>query len=318
EISAVNMSLGAWFAGARALVTTSGGGFALMAEGLSLAGAIESPAVIHLAQRPGPATGLPTRTEQGDLLFALFAGHGEFPRILLAPGSLEEAFSLSREAFNLADRFQVPVVVLTDQYLLDSHYDLAPFDLEGFSVEKALVESSPEYRRYAFTDTGISPRGVPGFGDGLVCADSDEHDQSGHITESMVVRTAMVDKRLKKAAAIEKAVPAPEFFGDEDYRLLVLGWGSTREALIESLEGLKGEGVGYLHFSWIHPLWPDLGDWMKRARRTVAVENNATGQFARLIRMTTGQEVAGSVRKYDGLPFSVEELSAAVKRELSR
>ncbi len=318
EISAINMVLGSWYAGGRAMVTTSGGGFALMIEGLSLAGMLETPAVIHIGQRPGPATGLPTRTEQGELLFALFAGHGEFPRIIFAPGTIEEAFRLTRKAFNLAAACQVPVIILSDQYLLDSQYDLPPLDLSGFTVEKRIVKTEKDYRRYALTPDGISPRGIPGYGEGLVAVDSDEHDETGHITEDFAVRTEMVNKRLKKLDLLKKEVEEPEFSGDENYRTLLLGWGSTHYMIRESLEEIGEEGIGYLHFSQVYPIWPKTAEFMAKARRTVVIENNATSQFGRLIRMSTGREPDGKILKYNGMPFSTEELVSAITKEVSR
>jgi len=198
EIAAMNMAIGAWYAGARAMVTTSGGGFALMTEGLSLAGMLESPIVIHLAQRPGPATGLPTRTEQADLELALYAGHGEFSRIILAPGKVEDGFYLTQKAFNLAEKYQVPIFILTDQYFVDSYYNTACLDLSDIDIEKHIVKTDVNYKRYKLTANGISPRGIPGLGQGLVVVDSDEHDETGHITEDLDLRTRMVNKRLGK------------------------------------------------------------------------------------------------------------------------
>ncbi|MDA3810762.1 MAG: 2-oxoacid:acceptor oxidoreductase subunit alpha, partial [Spirochaetaceae bacterium] len=177
EIAAVNMAVAGWYAGARPIVSTSGGGFALMSEGMSLAGMTETPLVIHIAQRPGPATGLPTRTEQGDLNLALHAGHGIFARAIYAPGTTQKAFELAFRAFNHADQYQIPVIILTDQYFVDTYYDTPEFDLEKIKVEKHMVETDDNYRRYKITDSGISPRGIPGFGTGFVCSDSDEHDE---------------------------------------------------------------------------------------------------------------------------------------------
>ncbi|MBN2810025.1 MAG: 2-oxoacid:acceptor oxidoreductase subunit alpha, partial [Deltaproteobacteria bacterium] len=234
ELAAINMALGAWYAGARTLVTTSGGGFALMSEGISLAGMVELPVVIHLAQRPGPATGLPTRTEQGDLELALYAGHGEFPRIILAPESLASAFVLSREAFNLADKFQVPVIILSDQYLVDTYYNTPAFAVAGFKVESQVVETTEAYQRYQLTEDGISPRGLPG-GPGLVCVDSDEHNEAGHITEDLEMRVKMVDKRLKKLDKITDAVVPPTLVGASDYKILLLSWGSTNLIVSEAV-----------------------------------------------------------------------------------
>ncbi len=310
EIAAVNMALGAWYAGGRGLVTTSGGGSALMTEGLSLAGMIESPLVIHLAQHPGPATGLPTRTEQGDLLFALFAGHGEFPRAILTPGTIEECFFLARRAFLLADRFQVPVIVLTDQYLLDSAYNLPVFEIPEEKIENRIIETEEDYRRYAAAEDGISPRGIPGYGRGLVAVDSDEHDERGRITEDFSVRVAMVEKRRGKFSKLEAEALEPEFFGDEDYRTLVVGWGSTRQIIRESLEEHGGKGIGGLHFSQVYPLHPKTAGYLRRAKKVVVIENNASGQFARLLKMTFGASEMAGIRKYNGLPFSREDPAA--------
>lgn len=315
EIAAVNMSLGAWYAGGRGLVTTSGGGFALMAEGISLAGMIESPLVIHLAQRPGPATGLPTRTEQGDLLFALFAGHGEFPRAILTPGTIEECFFLTRRAFLLADRFQVPVIVLTDQYLLDSAYNLPVPEIPEDKIENRIIETEEDYRRYGPGEDGISPRGIPGYGRGLVAVDSDEHSEDGRITEDFSVRVAMVEKRQAKIRKLEEEVLEPEFFGDEDFRTLVVGWGSTRHIIRESLGERKGQGIGGLHFSQVHPLHPKTAGYLRRAKKVLVIENNPSGQFARLLKMTFGTGNLAGIRKYNGLPFSREEISQALDKE---
>ena len=196
EVGVVNMALGAWYAGARALVTTSGGGFALMCEGISLCGMIESPLVLHLAQRPGPATGLPTRTEQGDLNLVLYAGHGDFPRIILAPGTLEDGYMLTKNAFELSDKFQTPVFILTDQFFIDSRNNTPEFTVTESPLNR-FIKTDSNYKRFAFSDSGISPRGIPGYGAGAVCVDSDEHDESGHITEDLDLRIRMVDKRLK-------------------------------------------------------------------------------------------------------------------------
>lgn len=317
EIAAMNMALGAWYAGARGMVTTSGGGFALMVEGLSLSGMLETPVVIMLGQRPGPATGLPTRTEQGDLLFALFAGHGEFPRIIYAPGTIEEAFSLARQAFNAADRHQVPVFILADQYLLDSSYNLPGLDLAGGRIERRVVKTGADYSRYRLTQDGVSPRGVPGHGAGLVVLDSDEHDEDGHITEDLELRTMMVNKRLKKGKRIMEETRMPPLHGDKDFSTLVIGWGSTYHAILESLEEIGTKGVGYLHFCQVYPLPPGLGDFLRKAGKTVVVENNATSQFGRLLRMETGFRIGKSILKYSGLPFSREELTEALQKEVA-
>ncbi len=316
EISAMNMMIGAWYAGARAMTSTSGGGFALMEEGLSLAGMMESPAVIHLGQRPGPATGLPTRTEQGDLLFALYAGHGEFPRIILAPGTMQDAFYLTQKAFNLADKYQVPVIILTDQYLLDSYHNTPLPDLSGIEINKHIVQTDSEYRRYEITEDGISPRGVPGYGDGLVCVDSDEHDESGHITEDFDLRIRMMDKRLKKLDGMREESVPPKFVGPEDYRILVIGWGSTYSMIKEAVANLGRDDVALLHFTQVYPLHPDTASYLEKAEKLVIVENNATSQFGSVIKLHTGVEIDHKILKYNGLPFSVEEVEENLRAML--
>lgn len=308
EIAAMNMTLGAWYAGARALVTTSGGGFALMEEAVGLAGMLESPVVIHLAQRPGPATGLPTRTEQGDLQLALYSGHGEFPRIILTPGSLEDAVYLSHLAFNAADKYQVPAFVLTDQYFMDSYYNLPSVDISNTQAVHYFVETDETYKRYALSEDGISPRGIPGFGTGLVAVDSDEHDEEGHITEDLDLRVAMVNKRLAKMTEMENDAVPPELIGKDDYSMLVVGWGSTYQVIKEALNEMNRDDIAFLHYKQVYPLHPSTMEYLKRARYVVVIEGNATGQFANLIKLRTGYEVHHRILKYNGLQYTVEEV----------
>ncbi|MHA2304929.1 MAG: 2-oxoacid:acceptor oxidoreductase subunit alpha [Candidatus Hodarchaeales archaeon] len=316
ELSVINKSIGAWYAGARALVTTSGGGFALMTEALSLAGITEMPLVIHLGQRPGPATGMPTRTEQGDLELALYGGHGEFPRILLAPGSLEEAFILSQEAFNLADKFQVPIIILTDHYFINSRYNLPSLNHEKLNVEKHIVETTDDYKRYEFTESGISPRGVPGYGKGFVRVDSHTHTPSGYITESEELRTKMVNKRLKKLEMIAQNIIPPTFVGDEEYETLIVAWGSTFLCIEESIRILITEGkkIGLLHFSQVYPIHQMINDYLKKAEKSLIIENNATSHFGKLIKLEIGHEFDEHVLKYSGYPFSVEEITKRLRK----
>ena len=313
EIAAINMAIGAWYAGARAMVTTSGGGFALMTEGLSLAGILESPIVIHLAQRPGPATGLPTRTEQADLELALYAGHGDFPRILLAPGKIQDAFYLTRKAFDLADKYQIPVFILTDQYFVDSYYNTACPDLSDINIEKHIIKTDADYKRYKLTDDGISPRGIPGYGKGLVAVDSDEHDEAGHITEDLGLRVEMVDKRLKKFELLKDETIPPELVGSEDYKNLIVCWGSTYNVVKEAVKNLGRDDTAFLHFKQVYPLPGQTSDYLKKARRIIIVENNAASQFAKLIKLHTGIEINDRILKYDGLSFYVEELTDKLK-----
>ena len=308
EISAINMSLGAWYAGARALVTTSGGGFALMEEGISLAGMIETPVVVHLAQRPGPATGLPTRTEQGDLNLALYAGHGEFPRIILAPGTMHEAFTLTHLAFNMADKFQVPVFILTDQFLMDSSYNLPVPDISILQNNKYIVETDADYKRYKLTKDGLSPRGIPGYGKGTVAVDSDEHTESGYITENLDLRIKMVDKRLKKSKAIQRESIPPVFRGKENYETLIVSWGTTFLPVREALEIIDNPEIAMLHFPQVYPLPPQTKNYLDKASRIIVAEGNATGQFRQLLALYSRAEIHDSILKYNGMPFAVEDI----------
>ncbi len=316
EISAMNMGIGASYVGARSLVTTSGGGFDLMTEGLSLAAIQETPIVIHLAQRPGPATGLPTRTEQADLELALYAGHGEYPRIILAPGTLEQGFYLTQKAFNLADKYQVPVFIITDQFFIDSVYNVVPFDLSQVKIESAIVRTTNGYKRYRLTEDGISPRGIPGFGEGFVNADCHHHDEDGHISENLELRPVMVDKLFKKMKVIKNEVVPPELVGSFDYKTLVICWGSNYNIVKEAIEDMNHSDVAMLHFSQVYPLHPDTEKYLRKAEKIIVVENNAASQFAKLIKLSFGVSAHSSILKYDGLPFSVEGVKSAIERTL--
>ena len=314
EIAAINMAIGSWYAGGRALVSTSGGGFALMEEAVSLAGCIESPLVIHIGQRPGPATGLPTRTEQADLSLALYSGHGEFPRVIFAPATLDDGIQLTCRAFNCADAHQVPVFVLTDQYFLDSSGTVKSIDLALCKEEKYIVETGPGYRRYAMTENGISPRGVPGYGKGIVCADSDEHDVGGYITEDFETRTAMVNKRNGKLEILQQEALPPHFTGPLRYDHILVGWGTTYGALLEALERSGREDVALLHFSQVYPVHSRTAERLAGAKKTrVIVENNSTAQFGALLTRETGITFQKKILKFNGMPFSVEELEHAIR-----
>jgi 2-oxoglutarate ferredoxin oxidoreductase subunit alpha len=319
EIAAINMAIGASFAGAPSMVATSGGGFALMVEGVSLAAMTETPVVVVVAQRPGPATGLPTRTAQADLEFVLHAGHGEFPRAIFSPGTIEQCFHLTRKAFELAERYQGPMFVLTDQFLADSYRAVPPFELKGLiPVMPAQKPAGTEpYLRYAITETGISPRLLPGLSKGLVVADSDEHTEDGHLTEDLHISPLMVEKRLRKGTGLRSEVIAPDFEGEAKPDLLLVSWGSSKGAVTEAASRMKsdGERVATLHFSQVWPIMPEqFIDYLTSAREVVSVEGNALGQLARLIRRETGFGIERKVLRYDGLPLTPE----AILRELGR
>lgn len=317
EIAAVNMLCGAVYAGVPAMTTTSGGGFALMAEGLALAGMMELPIFILVAQRPGPATGMPTRTAQEDLKFAINAGHGEFLRVVYAPGTHQQCYELTRTALVTAHRFQVPALMLTDQYLQDAETNPAKPDDRYRPLDRGLVEGEPgTYARYAETPDGVSPRAIPGHGVAVVC-DSDEHDEAGHLTEDFAARIRQQQKRLRKNAGLLESFIMPEVFGDGDAEVALLCWGSTWGACREYVETMNRDGakkVAMIHFS---QLWPLPGDRLKplleRPRRLIAVEGNATGQLRALLREAgISREIAG-INRYDGLPITAEYLTSEVK-----
>ncbi|MBI5103201.1 MAG: 2-oxoacid:acceptor oxidoreductase subunit alpha [Nitrospirae bacterium] len=329
EISAINMALGASFAGVRAMTGTSGGGFALMVEGLSLSGMTETPVVIALGQRPGPATGLPTRTEQGDLQFALYTAHGEFPRVVFAPGTPKQAFHLTNKAFDLAEKYQIPAIVIFDQYLADSCWTFEGLDLDGliyndYRLRGEALRALNTYKRHEVTDDGISPFGVPGDSRHLVVTDSDEHDEEGHIIEDAATRVLMVEKRFKKKLPLVHAEMAPPMFhGHKDPDIVMAGWGSTYGPIKEAVDALSGEySIGMLHFSEIFPFpSTDRFDYiglLSKAKTTICVENNAQGQFARLMRAETGFSFSGHINRYDGRPFTVESLAGDIRGRVGR
>ncbi len=312
EIAAMNMAVGAAYAGARALVPTSGGGFALMTEAVSLAGVTETPIVCAVAQRPGPATGMATRTEQADLNLVIHAGHGEFPRAVFAPGTVEEFFLLTHRAFDLAERFQSPVFVLSDQYMANSYRSVAPFDPQALPAPAEPLRrwtADEPYARYAVTEDGVSPRLLPGFTDQLVLADSHEHVPSGHMTEDARMRTAMQDKRLRKGQGLLAEAVDPTWDGPPAPELMLVCWGSTRGAALEAARELRARGraVGVLHFTQVWPLRPErfMGRF-EAAGRTVCVEGNSTGQFEALLRQHGCLRLDGHIRKYDGRTFTPE------------
>ena len=310
EIAALNMGLGASYAGAPTLVPTSGGGFALMTEAVSLAGVMEQPVVIVVAQRPGPATGLPTRTEQADLNLVLYAGHGEFPRVIFAPGTIEECFHLTHKAFDVSEKYQSPVFVLTDQELADRYMGVEPFDLGALPPVAGpdLSDTGAEsYKRYTLTKDGISPRRIPGYGKSIVLADCHEHTEDGHITEDINTRIAMNDKRMIKEEGMRTEVVAPKFFGAEKPETLLLCWGSTEGAAREAANMLNGQGrrVGVLSFSQLWPLAPEqFMPLLESVSDVVCVEGNRTAQFARLLRQETGFKPHRTLLRYDGRPFT--------------
>ncbi|WP_338626794.1 2-oxoacid:acceptor oxidoreductase subunit alpha [Clostridium baratii] len=324
EISAINFAIGASYAGARAMTGSSGGGFSLMVESLGFAGIAEIPLVVIDSQRPGPATGLPTRTEQSDLSFILTASHGEFPRIVLCARNAEDAFTQTIKALNLADKYQTVVFLLTDQYTADSNVTIPMYDLNKVKIERHILSEkdivpSEEYKRYKVTESGISERLIPGKSkDQVVIVDSDEHTESGHITEDAEVRNAQMEKRFRKFTSIEADLEEPEYFGDEDIDLLLVGWGSTYGALKDAVKLLNDKGIktGALSFGDIYPLpKKKLIEYKNKAKKIVNVEQNFTGQLGKLITQETGILMDSSILKYDGRQIIGSEISDKFKKE---
>lgn len=304
------------------MTATSGGGFALMVEGLSLAAMTETPIVVVVAQRPAPATGFPTRTAQADLEFVLHAGHGEFARVVYVPGTIEEAFSVTIKAFNIAEKYQVPVFLMTDQHLADSYRDIEAFDLNKVKVQRYIISKEDsknikDYKRYQFTESGISPRAIPSWIEDVIYADSDEHTEEGHITEDADMGRKMVEKRFyKKFSGLLQEVEKPTAYNVVGADIVLLGFGSTYGVMKEVADAIVDKKIGLIHLSqvWPFPASAMIG-LLKDAKKILTVENNAGGQLARLLRRETGLQVSGSVLKYDGRPFHLDYLIDCVKKE---
>jgi len=329
EIAAINMVAGAAFAGVRAMTATSGGGFCLMSEGLGMAGMTETPIVVMVGQRPGPSTGLPTYSAQGDLRFVVHASQGEFPRVVVAPGDVEECFYETMRAFNWAEKYQLPVIILTDKYVLESEVSVEPFDGNRVKVERGSIvseryEGGGEYRRYEVTETGVSPRAVPLTKGAIVHANSDEHTEDGHTSEDPIVTLTMMDKRMRKLDTInkefeERNVETTKFYGSEDAQATVVSWGSTKGPIREAMKLLAAEGtvVNYLQILYLHP-FPKarVEQVLSRAKKTIVVENNKTSQLSGLIRERLLRKVDHKILKYDGRSLNPGDLATRIKEVL--
>jgi 2-oxoglutarate/2-oxoacid ferredoxin oxidoreductase subunit alpha len=335
EIGVVNMAIGAAHAGVRSMCATSGGGFALMSEGLGLSAMMETPVVVIDCQRAGPSTGVPTKTEQGDLWQMLGAAFGDYPRVLAAPLDIEDCFKIIPEIFNIADRFQCPGIVLCDLLLSEGRLSVDPKDLDfvpvidrGELITKA--SSAPGtngdgvYKRYKITESGVSPRAVPGVPGYTHTAASDEHDEDGVLISDEFTnptkRRAMMEKRMRKVGGIEAAVPLPELWGPPDAAVTLIGWGSTKGVIEEACEILREQGIStnQLQIRWLVPLHGEvILNILKGAQHTIIVENNYSGQFARYLRSETSFVPNGHIRKYDGEPFMPHHIVDSVKEQLN-
>jgi 2-oxoglutarate ferredoxin oxidoreductase subunit alpha len=313
------------------MCATSGGGFALMTEGLGMSAMIETPVVVIDVQRAGPSTGVPTKTEQGDLWQMLGAGHGDYPRVIATPGDIGDCFQIIPEMFNLTDRFQCPGIVLTDLLLSEGTEALDPEELD-FNVEidrGELINSGEEngangYKRYLFTESGISPRAIPGVPGHTHTVATDEHMEDGVLISdeftNPIKRRKMMEKRQRKSAGIEAAVKPPELMGEPDADVTLIGWGSTKGVIEEAVEMLNEEGItaNQLQIRWIVPLHGErIVEILKKAKHAIIVENNYSGQFARYLRSETSFVADGHIRKYDGEPFMPHHIVEAVKDQLA-
>jgi 2-oxoglutarate ferredoxin oxidoreductase subunit alpha len=328
EIAAVNMVAGASHAGVRSMTATSGGGFCLMSEGLGMIGMTETSPVIVLVQRPGPSTGLPTYTAQGDLRFAIHASQGEFPRVVIAPGDVEESFYMTLEAFNLAEKFQIPALIISDKYLAESHGTAEPFDQNRSGIDRGNLITEDEYtleeeyKRHKFTENGISPRAMPGTKGAIVRTNADEHNELGYTTEDPVLTTKMADKRFKKLDALTKELENYEtvkLYGPEEADATIMGWGSTKGPIRETMKILSMEDstVNYLQIVYLTPFPADkVQKILQSAKKTIVVENNKTSQLSSLIREHLLTTVDHKILKYDGRPFNPEALSRSIKEAL--
>ena len=353
ELGVINMAIGAAHTGARAMCATSGGGFALMTEALGAAAMMEVPVVCIDVQRAGPATGVPTKTEQGDLWQVLGAGQGDYPRIIVAPTTILDCFQTVPELFNLADRFQCPGIILSDLLISEGRSSVSPDDLNfGVPIERGQLITFPEtngtngdnhvngsngtngsagyeivssYKRYAFTEDGVSPRAVPGLKGYVHVVATDEHDDEGGLISDEYTnphkRRAMHEKRMHKMDGILSRIAPPEVFGSPEADVTLLGWGSTEGVIREAIEQLASQGVvaNNLQIKWLVPLHTDaIMEALGKARRVIIVENNYSGQFARYLRSETSFVADGHIRKYDGEPFMPHHIVDGVKQILAK
>lgn len=316
EISAINMVIGASFAGARSMTATSGGGFSLMTEGLGLAAITELPIVVVIAQRPGPSTGMPTWTGQSDLLFALNSSQDEFPRIILTPTDAEECFEFGFLAFNLADKYQIPVIIMTDKYLAESYVKFKP-EFKNKEINRGMLFNTrmlsrlDNFKRYEFTKDGVSPRSLPGMDNGIYIANSDESDEFGFSNEESANRKAKMEKRFTKVKTALADMPIVNLYGDGKPDFSIITWGSSKGACLEAVRRLQNNGlkVKLLALNYIEPFPKDeVVKFINTSKKLVLVEGNYGGQLGKLISMYTGFDINNKLTKFDGRPIFPDEV----------
>lgn len=317
EITVANMALGAMYMGTRALAATSGGGYDLMTETVSLAGITETPLVLIDAQRPGPATGLPTWTCQGDFNLAAYSSHGEFPRLVIGVSDPTDCFDLIQHAFNYAEKYQIVVVVLTEKAIGEIDMSVPPFEQGKIPIERGLVEGEElktlvNEDRFKITESGLSKRWVPGSAEAYYFANGDEHWEDGSVTEEADKAAAMYDKRMRKNALVLEALPEPEIYGDaEGADISFVGWGSSRNVMRDVVEmhAASGVKVNYLHFSYVYPLKKRVAEeFFAKNKNVHLIEGNYMGQFGNYVEAELGRKFAGRLLKYNGRPFYLEDL----------
>jgi 2-oxoglutarate ferredoxin oxidoreductase subunit alpha len=330
EIAALLIAAGASFGGTRAITATSGGGFCLMSEGFGMTGMTETPVVVAMGMRSGPSTGLPTYTSQADLRFMLHASQGEFPRVVVAPGDVEECYYETMQAFNWADKYQLPVIVLVDKYLAECQMTVNPFDPERIGIDRGDLtitdryNDKDEYARHRFTDTGISPRLIPGTIGAIVRTNSDEHDEYGHTSERPDNYIRMQEKRQKKLETMEreieeKNIETTRMFGSEKAEATIIAWGSTKGPIREAIRLLKQDDieVNYMQVVYLQPFpTKKIEDVLNAARKTIVVEHNLTSQLSGLIRQGILKDVDQKILKYDGRPWNPGNLAQKIKEVL--
>ncbi len=321
EISVANMAVGSMFMGARTMIATSGGGFDLMTEAVSLVGITETPFVCVLAQRPGPATGLPTWTAASDLNVAVYGGHGEYARCVIAAHDIASCYSITQEAFNIAEKYQIPVIILTEKQIAESIFqvDKMPKDLP---IERGILsgdelEGITSSDRFKITETGVSPRWLPGSCDVVYDANSDEHLPDGSITEDAEESKQMYDKRIRKEQYLLENLPEPVVYGSDHPDISFVGWGSVKNTVLDLINSeMTDKKIAYLHYEYVYPIKTKMfKEFAKKAKKLVLIENNATGQLGNLITINTGVMFEHKLLKMDGRPFFIEDIIDYIEGE---
>ena len=312
EITAIQMAMGSMYMGARAFTATSGGGFDLMTETISCSGMTEIPLVIVLGQRAGSGTGVPTFSGSSDLDAALQAGHGEFPRCVLAASDAIDSYELIQEAFNISETYQIPVILLTEKQISESLFNILELPTP-LKIQRGLTSKGT--KRYLLTKDGISPRWLPKKGQKTYLSNSDEHDEHGISTEDIEDIKSMAQKRIRKSIKLEKSIPHPKYYGPKDPTIVFVGMGSTKNAVLDAMKVNK-KRIGYLHYKYIFPLKEEkILELNKKGTQIVLIENNLVGAFGKLIKEQSGIYIPNTLNKFDGRPFFVDDILEYIKNK---